>query len=210
MHEQICEILGLTPKSWPPDHYALLGLKRGESDVQLIEQRVHERMRQVRPYQLNYPDQVTDAMNRLAQAFACLTDSAARQAYDASLHAPRLSEPGVTSRTENGSSDPKDPLAWLFGPWDHLGDPEPSAEFLRAQPHFRDWAASAPPPRQKKLTPESGAKGTSASDSAATTPSADSQTGIPRSSFFLRYSGVFLTILSIIALLAAAWRQLIR
>ena len=207
MHEQICEILGLSPKTWPPNHYALLGLKRGESDGQLIETRVHDRMRQVRPYQLSYPEQVTEVMNRLAQAFACLTDPTARQAYDESLQAPP-SEPGFASRPENGSIDPEDPLAWLFGPWERLVDPESSAVSSASRPHFRDWAASAPPPRQKKHAQASEAKGISGSISAAAAPSTVSEAGITRSSFFLKYSGVLLTILSILALLAAAWRQL--
>ena len=207
MHEQICEILGLSPKTWPPNHYALLGLKRGESDGQLIETRVHDRMRQVRPYQLSYPEQVTEVMNRLAQAFACLTDPTARQAYDESLQAPH-SERGFASRPENGSIDPEDPLAWLFGPWERLVDPESSAVSSVSRPHFRDWAASAPPPRQKKHAQASEANGTSGSISAAAAPSTVSEAGITRSSFFLKYSGVLLTILSILALLAAAWRQL--
>jgi len=207
MHEQICEILGLSPKTWPPNHYALLGLKRGESDGQLIETRVHDRMRQVRPYQLSYPEQVTEVMNRLAQAFACLTDPTARQAYDESLQAPP-SKPGFPSRPDNGSIDPEDPLAWLFGPWERLVDPESSAVSSVSRPHFRDWAASAPPPRQKKHAQASEANGTSGSISAAAAPSTVSEAGITRSSFFLKYSGVLLTILSILALLAAAWRQL--
>src|SRR5260370_859772 len=85
IQEQICQILGLAAEDWPPDHYTLLGLKRGESDTQVIEERVHERMQRVRPLQLTYPDQVTEAMNRLAQAFSCLTDSGARKVYDESL-----------------------------------------------------------------------------------------------------------------------------
>ena len=32
MHEQICQVLGLDARCWPPDHYTLLGLKRGESE----------------------------------------------------------------------------------------------------------------------------------------------------------------------------------
>jgi hypothetical protein len=204
MNEHICEVLGLPATGWPPDHYALLGLKRGESDMQLIEQRVHERMRQVRPYQLNYPDQVTEAMNQLAQAFACLTDPIARQAYDKSLQEPGRSHPGFAPRTENGIIDPEDPLAWLFGPWDRLGDPE-SAGVSHSRPHFRDWAASAPPPLQNKLSQTGGA--TAAPISPAPMPPTAAQAGMTRCPFFLKYSRVLLTILSFIALLAAAWRQ---
>ena len=48
-----------------------------------IEQRVHDRLEAVRRYQVKHPDLVTEAMNRLAQAYVCLTDPDARRAYDA-------------------------------------------------------------------------------------------------------------------------------
>src|SRR5438067_7142704 len=82
-HELICTWLGLPPGDWPPDHYRLLGLEPGESDCARIEQCVHQRLEAVRRYQLLHPELVTEAMNRLAQAYVCLTDPEARQAYDA-------------------------------------------------------------------------------------------------------------------------------
>ncbi len=83
--ELISSALGLPPDRWPPDHYTLLGLPAGVVDAAQIEERVLERMERLRPYQLAHPDTVTDAMNRLAQALVCLTDSAAKAAYDATL-----------------------------------------------------------------------------------------------------------------------------
>src|SRR5262249_53759815 len=83
-HSAIFTWLGLPPGSWPPDHYTLLGLTPGESDVRRIEQHVDERMEGVRHYQLSQPEQATEAMNRLAQALICLTDPQAKKAYDAS------------------------------------------------------------------------------------------------------------------------------
>ena len=77
-HELICTWLGLPPGDWPPDHYRLLGLEPGESDSPRIEQRVHDRLEAVRRYQVKHPDLVTEAMNRLAQAYVCLTDPDAR------------------------------------------------------------------------------------------------------------------------------------
>ncbi len=71
----ICEWLGLPAGTWPPDHYRLLGLEPGESDAERIEQRVHERLEAVRHYQMAHPEQATEAMNRLAQAYVCLTDA---------------------------------------------------------------------------------------------------------------------------------------
>src|SRR5438093_6395864 len=117
-HELICSWLGLPPGSWPPDHYALLGLEVGEGDVQKIEEHVHERLMKVRQYQLSHPDQATEAMNRLAQAFTCLTDPETKKAYDASLLSPQsvaVEEPPPVI-----SIDEQDPLAWLFGPWNQL------------------------------------------------------------------------------------------
>ncbi|HZT82775.1 MAG TPA: hypothetical protein VFA26_21270, partial [Gemmataceae bacterium] len=81
-HELICTWLGLPPGDWPPDHYRLLGLEPGESDSARIEERVHDRLEVVRRYQLLHPELVTEAMNRLAQAYVCLTDPDARRAYD--------------------------------------------------------------------------------------------------------------------------------
>jgi len=46
---------------------------------------VHERLAKVRCYQLSHPAQATEAMNRLAQAFMCLTDPQAKRAYDGTL-----------------------------------------------------------------------------------------------------------------------------
>ena len=76
-HELICSWLGLSPGEWPPDHYRLLGLPPGEANAELIEQRVHQRLDSVRRYQMMHPEQATEAMNRLAQAFVCLMDPAA-------------------------------------------------------------------------------------------------------------------------------------
>src|ERR1700687_5384448 len=88
-HELICSWLGLAEGDWPPDHYRLLGLEPGESNVALIEQRVHQRLDSVRRYQMMHPEQATEAMNRLAQAFICLRDPATKKAYDLSLRGAR-------------------------------------------------------------------------------------------------------------------------
>lgn len=84
-HEPICRWLGLSVEQWPPDHYTLLGLAETETDVNLIETAVHERLNRVRSYQLSHPELATEAMNRLAEAYACLMDSEAKSAYDSSL-----------------------------------------------------------------------------------------------------------------------------
>jgi hypothetical protein len=107
--------LQLPPGDWPPDHYTLLGLERGESDVARIEERVLERMQILRHYQLTSPEAATEAMNRLAQALVCLTDPKARQAYDAQRDEKPAAPAEVASPAR--APDQADPLAWLFGQW---------------------------------------------------------------------------------------------
>lgn len=84
-HELICTWLNISPADWPPDHYILLGLRRGETDLGRIEQHVHERLARLRCYQLSQPEQASAAMNLLAQAFSCLTNPVAKKLYDAQL-----------------------------------------------------------------------------------------------------------------------------
>ena len=113
-HELICEWLGLSAGSWPPDHYRLLGLEPGESDAELIERRVHERLDAVRRCQMAHPEQATEAMNRLAQAYVCLTEPASKNAYDAQLLGKEA--PVAVAEPPQPASRIPDPLAWLFGP----------------------------------------------------------------------------------------------
>ena len=98
-HEQICGWFGLEAGDWPPDHYRLLGLPQGTDDAALIEQRVQQKLDEVRRYQCMHPVSATEAMNRLAQALVCLTDPAQKRAYDEGLsHAkprPRVMPPPV-------------------------------------------------------------------------------------------------------------------
>ncbi|MGL4553429.1 MAG: hypothetical protein ACRC33_19860 [Gemmataceae bacterium] len=103
---------GVPAESWPPDHYRLLGLTAGEPDLDLVERRVHERMDEVRRYQVMHPEPATEAMNRLAQAFVCLSDAQQKRAYDATLvpAAPPPPPPPVPPPS------PDVPHAWLHTP----------------------------------------------------------------------------------------------
>ncbi len=114
----ICEWLGLPEESWPPDHYRLLGLAPGEADARLIEQRVQQRLESVRRYQMKHPEQATEAMNRLAQAYVCLTEPASKRAYDVSLlgGASPTTAAVAESQPPQGLTPAPDALAWLFGP----------------------------------------------------------------------------------------------
>jgi hypothetical protein len=81
----ICRWLDLPAGSWPPDHYTLLGFERGAQDLARAEVLVQERMQRVRPFQLTHPELATEAMNRLAQAWLCLTNVEERAVYDVQL-----------------------------------------------------------------------------------------------------------------------------
>jgi hypothetical protein len=141
-HELVCTWLGLPSNNWPPDHYTLLGLPPGEPDVSQIEEHVHDRLMRLRPYQLNHPEEVTEAMNRLARAFSCLTDPTAKKAYDAWLSAPQTKRP----ERPRGVEPSADPLDWLFGPWSGLAGSRRTPGI--AQDRLSDWRQTPPPPRR--------------------------------------------------------------
>jgi hypothetical protein len=131
-HQLICSWLGLSDdEAWPPDHYRLLGLRPGEDREDLIEERIHSCLDKVRAYQLTYPEQATEAMNRLAQAFVCLTEPKAKQVYDEALLGGNTIavevEPDQEPEPLYDTPDPLDPLAWLYNPASlgQLGPPPP-------------------------------------------------------------------------------------
>lgn len=147
-HELICQWLNLPAGSWPPDHYALLGLPRGESSIARIEQRVHERMELVRRYQLPHPEPATEAMNRLAQALICLTDPKAKESYDLSLQSGSTSEPSHATPTPAAPASAvgaADPLAWLFGPGGVI--PPVPLKGTSSPIKMAEWDSAPPPPR---------------------------------------------------------------
>ncbi len=108
-HELICSWLGLPDDAWPPDHYRLLGLEPGETDVAVIEQRVHQRLDRVRPYQMMHPEPATEAMKRIAEAWVCLTDPVQKKAYDQGL-------PGVRPRALPPPPPPRTPVPPTVAP----------------------------------------------------------------------------------------------
>ena len=90
--------LDVPANPWPPDHFRILGLAPGEGTADDIESVVFERMERLRTYQLKYPEEVTEGMNRLAQAMVCLCDPAERKIYEQSLGLHRNEPP---ARPEN-------------------------------------------------------------------------------------------------------------
>lgn len=150
-HELICSWLGLPPGEWPPDHYRLLGLTPGESDAALIEQRVHERLDSVRRYQMMHPEQATEAMNRLAQAFVCLTDPVSKKVYDTAL----LGEPPPTAQATAVAprSEAVDELDWLYSdpPAARIEPPAPNVS--SAPPALPDLPLPLPTQKLDTRTP---------------------------------------------------------
>lgn len=128
----ICSWLGLPPETWPPDHYRLLGLQPGEDNAELIEQRVHERLDTVRCYQISHPEQATEAMNRLAQAFVCLTEPSSKKSYDVQLGIA-AAEPA--SESPAPQTPQPNTLEWLPSP-----TPDPAVV---------NSAGTAPPPARQ-------------------------------------------------------------
>lgn len=130
----LCDWLGLT--TWPPDHHALLGLQPGESDSARIEQRVHERMAKLRCYQLSHPEEATEGMNRLAQAFITLTEALSRPVQKQAAAAPPLN--GTPASGSPPAPAPK---------------PKMSAETQKMIPVGKtqvDWLNTPPPVRAGK------------------------------------------------------------
>src|SRR5262249_31106877 len=77
--EILCTWLGLPKTAWPPDAWTLLGLTRGEHDLPMIEARVQDRMTKLRHFQLSFPEEATEGMNRLAEAFVTLTEACSKK-----------------------------------------------------------------------------------------------------------------------------------
>jgi hypothetical protein len=143
-HDLICTWLGLPFTNWPPDHYHLLGLEPGETDTARIEQQVHQRLEGVRRYQLTHPDLVTEAMNRLAQAFVCLTDPAAKRAYDTTLFGTAAGS--QTSPAAVAIEESPEPLAWLHNASEELVPIESEPDGTDEEQH--SWEAATLPETQ--------------------------------------------------------------
>jgi hypothetical protein len=144
-HDLICTWLGLPPGTWPPDHYRLLGLQAGEENAEVIERHVHQRLDTVRCYQITHADLATEAMNRLAQAFVCLTDPSSKKTYDAQLGIVAPAAQPSTGETPASAPPPQaNPIDWLPTPGPEAVPvaPPPSPALVSNQS-----AAASPPTR---------------------------------------------------------------
>lgn len=78
--------LGIPPDRRPPNHYELLGLDLGDDDADRIRAASLQRSVTVRRYCLGqHGAEATRLLGEIAAAFACLSDPAAKAAYDRQL-----------------------------------------------------------------------------------------------------------------------------
>jgi hypothetical protein len=145
----LCRWLKLPSDQWPPDHYTLLGLPRGAADMVQIETQAHDRMKLVRCYQISHPELATEAMNRLAEAFACLSDASAKQSYDAELGivAPPASSAEASGRDATRLADDTVteglPMVMV---WNGAAPPVRIADPATQPPPVRAAEPALPPP----------------------------------------------------------------
>jgi len=100
--------LGIPPKDQPPHYYRLLAIDPFESNPEVIRDAATQRMAHVRTYQLGPHGALSQKiLNELAAAKACLTDSASKARYDASLRlqsglgpAAAIAAPATSDLTE--------------------------------------------------------------------------------------------------------------
>jgi len=144
-HALICAWLQLPENRWPPDHYTLLGLPRGVADPARVEDCVHERMGGVRHYQLAHPEEVTEVMNRLAQALLFLSDTQAKAAYDSQFQSRQSADATVAESPTPPviCGEPPDGVGKTLFPVSRDSPvPENTVE--------QDWLAS--PPAKRRIT----------------------------------------------------------
>jgi hypothetical protein len=113
--EMLCTWLGLPKAVWPPDAWALLGLPHGDHDLPTIEKSVQDRMAKLRCYQLSFPEEATEGMNRLAEAFVALTEAASKRAPAPVAPAPEK-QPAPAMSKDDTSVTNKTKLDWRAAP----------------------------------------------------------------------------------------------
>lgn len=80
--------LGIPPEEQPPNHYRLLGLAKYETDADVVENAVDQRMSHIRSFQSGKRSAESQKiLNALSAARGCLLDPAKKTAYDQRLQA---------------------------------------------------------------------------------------------------------------------------
>lgn len=158
------EWLGTQPGGRPPDHYALLGLKRLEGDTQVIARAAEVRLaavRRIRPGP--HLAEWSRLLDRLKAAKICLLDPASKAAYDASLEELEASGPAEPAPGPRGTpadvpgAGPGSPMAGSTAP-DALHSPRIDAAREETPREGSHGQAPAPPSAQG---PPAGSPGSS-------------------------------------------------
>ncbi|MEO8498857.1 MAG: hypothetical protein ABI614_27665, partial [Planctomycetota bacterium] len=93
--------LGIRPEEQPADHYRLLGISRFDDDIEVIRDAAERQMGHVRRYAMGtHANDAHRILNELGHAKGCLTNRAAKTAYDASL----IQEPSVSNESSRAVS----------------------------------------------------------------------------------------------------------
>lgn len=101
------ELLQIESPDRPPDHYALLGLERFESDRQKIDHAAGERMSVLQEFaNSEHLDASQKLLNEVSAARRCLLDSTKKIAYDEELRA-RQKRSATRSKGKHGSKGKK-------------------------------------------------------------------------------------------------------
>lgn len=80
--------LGIPPEEQPADHYRLLGIRRFESNPDVISNAADQRVRHLRSLQTGKRQQESQRLlTEISQASGCLLDNTKRNEYDAKLRA---------------------------------------------------------------------------------------------------------------------------
>jgi hypothetical protein len=125
--ELLCCWLGLPDRSWPPDPHTLLGVAPDEHDAGRIERQVQERMAKLRTFQIAHPEEATEGMNRVAQAFVQLMENG-------QTPPPPETRPAVPASTD-------------ISPGETIVESAISDTFIE-QPTHNDWQTAPPPVRR--------------------------------------------------------------
>jgi hypothetical protein len=152
--EMICSWLGLTDKVWPPDPYALLGLSAEQCNGPAIEKQVHARMAKLRGYQLLHPEEATEGMTRVAQAYIVLFERHGSRTENKPPAPPVTASPPPAAATPPAPASqvysdkaPPPPVAAAAAPARTLSDT------AVAQKTRVDWQAAPPPVRGGPKSP---------------------------------------------------------
>lgn len=121
MFDPLHKWLGIPPREQPPDHYRLLGLKRFESDSEVIDFAADKHLSYLHRFDNGeYAEQAAEVANRVSQARLCLIDPNKRARYDA-----WLCESAGSVRGDGGTqgSHPVSMAAAVLAPAIRMGGP---------------------------------------------------------------------------------------